>query len=65
MGRGTTRRPKRKESGRPSIFFILALALGIVLLVWAFSQVVRRPPNRRGALSGVPVMARIMPLYRA
>ena len=52
MGRGTTRRPKKKDSGRPSIFFILALTIGIVLLVWAFSQVVRKPVARHGYSSG-------------
>jgi len=65
MGRGTTRRPKPKESSRPSIFFIIALAIGIALLVWAFSRVIRRPASRRGERSGVPAMARIVPSYRA
>lgn len=52
MGRGTTRRPKPKESGRPSIFFIIALAIGIALLVWAFSQMISKPVPKRGYSDG-------------
>ena len=49
MGRGTTRRPKPKERGGPSVFFIVALIIGVALLIWVFTQVIGRPATRRGA----------------
>ena len=52
MGRGTTRRPKPKESTRPSLFFIIALLIGIALLVWTFSKVISKPVAKRGYNAG-------------
>jgi len=43
MGRGTTRRKRPKESSRPSLFFIIALAIGVAIFIWIATQVVRRP----------------------
>jgi hypothetical protein len=40
------RRPRpagQTESSRPSLFFIIAISLGLILLVVAFIQAVRRP----------------------
>ena len=48
MGRGTTRRRKPKQRGGPSIFFIIALAIGVALLIWAFTQVVSKPVTKKG-----------------
>lgn len=43
MGNRTKRRPGRPkpESGRPSIFFIIALLIGVILLIWMFSKSVK------------------------
>lgn len=44
MGKRTTRRPgRRAESQRPSLFFMIALALGMILLVWLFVLALSRP----------------------
>jgi hypothetical protein len=40
MGNRTKRPPGRPkpQASRPSVFFIVALAIGLALLVWMFSQ---------------------------
>ena len=48
-------RPKVDERGRPSLFFIVAMTLGVLLLVWLFAQGVTRQmkppvPPRKSAL---------------
>jgi hypothetical protein len=49
MGRGTTRRPKPKQRGGPSLFFLIALAIGIVILAWVAINAIRKPAFRTGA----------------
>lgn len=39
------KRRKEPERGRPSIFFIIALLLGLILLVWAFIALAGKPPK--------------------
>jgi len=51
-------RRKKKEIpvGRPSIFFIVALALGVALLVWVAYQAVTHPmtpPKKTGTASAL------------
>lgn len=45
MGNRTTRRPgsRRQTAERPSTFFFLALAIGILLLIWLMSKAVTAP----------------------
>lgn len=45
MGNRTKRRPGRPkpESGRPSIFFIVALVIGVVILILIFSRAAMNP----------------------
>jgi hypothetical protein len=49
-------KPKGEQRGRPSLFFIIAMALGVLLLIWLFGQAVTRPmkPAKRGGLEVVP-----------
>ena len=55
MSRRTTRRPGRpKEQTRPSLFFMVALALGVLLLIWGFLKVIStpvKPPAKSAAIS--------------
>jgi bacteriorhodopsin len=56
VSRRTTRAIRReKPAGRPSIFFIVALAIGIALVLWFFIQMIRHPPKpqRTAALQGL------------
>jgi len=39
-------RKRQKESERPSIFFIVALAAGLALLFWFFAQTLRHPTRQ-------------------
>ncbi len=55
MGRKTLRRPNRNESSRPSTFFLIALAAGIVMLIVMAVVFIRtpmkpEPPQKRGAV---------------
>lgn len=43
MGRHTKGRRKRDDRGGPSIWFFVALAVGIALLAWAAITVIRTP----------------------
>ena len=44
MSRRTTKRsPKRSSSDHPSLWFFVALGLGIVLLIWVFAHVATKP----------------------
>ena len=45
MGNRTKRRPGRTkpESGAPSIFFIIAMVVGVILLIWMFSRSAVKP----------------------
>jgi hypothetical protein len=44
MSRRTTKRSsKRPSDDRPSIWFFVALALGIALLIWVFANVAMKP----------------------
>jgi hypothetical protein len=52
MGRGTTRRPKPKERSGPSLFFIIALLIGIALLIWVFARTIGKPVAKRGYNAG-------------
>jgi hypothetical protein len=57
MGRKTTRRPgRRQEINRPSTFFIVALAIGLILFFIGLAIIVRRPqkPQRLGAAASEP-----------
>jgi hypothetical protein len=46
------RRRRQAESGRPSLFFIVALTIGILFLIWGFARLISRPvtPPKRGSL---------------
>ncbi len=57
MGHRTTRGARRQAQG-PSKFFIIALAIGLVLFLVAFVVVLRRPPQpekigKSGAIASV------------
>ena len=43
--KGGNRRKRQRDTGRPSIFFIIAITLGLLLLVVAFALVVTRDSN--------------------
>jgi hypothetical protein len=50
VGRRTTRRPGRaKQTNRPSLFFIIALAVGLVLVlslfIWSLSHAPKPKPK--------------------
>jgi hypothetical protein len=51
MGHRTTHRPGRRPAGpkRPSAFFLIALGLGVILLVWLFAVAVRQPVKPKQA----------------
>ena len=56
MGRKSGRRPGRpEEQERPSLFFIIALALGIVLLLWGAWVVIHQPVSRSKNLGRVTI----------
>jgi hypothetical protein len=58
VGRKSGRRPGRaEEQRRPSLFFIIALAIGIALLVWGASVVIRRPVSNSKSLGRVVIVA--------
>jgi arginine exporter protein ArgO len=52
MSRGRRRIRQEQTAGRPSIFFIVALAAGILFLLWFFLQALKHPVNeqKRGSL---------------
>ncbi len=56
---GAKIRRKRKDmpaAGRPSLFFIIALALGLILLAWvAFEAIThpQTPPKKTGTASAI------------
>ena len=44
MSRRTTKRSSKRSSGdRPSIWFFIALGLGIAMLIWIFVKVAMKP----------------------
>lgn len=45
MGHRTTRPPGRFKKGpqRPSVFFIVAMLIGLLILAWIFAQATARP----------------------
>jgi hypothetical protein len=51
MGHRTTHRPGRRPAGpkRPSVFFMIALGIGVILLVWLFAVAVRQPVKPKPA----------------
>jgi cbb3-type cytochrome oxidase subunit 3 len=55
MGRRTTR-GRRQEVNRPSTFFIVALAIGLILFFIALTIIVRRPQKKQqlGAMKSAP-----------
>lgn len=53
MGRGTRRARRSKQSDRPSLLFIIALAVGLLLLAWAFFSFLSNPPREKPPLGGV------------
>ena len=56
MGRKSGKRPGRpEEQGRPSLFFIIALAIGIVLLLWGAWVAIRQPVSRAKPLGRVTI----------
>lgn len=51
MSRKTTRPLKRqRERQHPSMWFFIALAIGVVLLIWLFSKSIHQPPQKLGAV---------------
>jgi hypothetical protein len=56
MGRKSGKRPgPPQQQGGPSLFFIIALALGIVLLFWGAWTVVRQPQPRPKPLGRITI----------
>jgi hypothetical protein len=56
VGRKSGRRPGRvDEQRRPSLFFIIALAIGVALLVWGAIVVIRRPVSNTKSLGRVVI----------
>ena len=50
MGRRTTRRPGRPQTtNRPSTFFIIALAAGVIFVLWLFAHMIARPAPKQGS----------------
>jgi hypothetical protein len=51
MGHRTTHRPgrRREEPKRPSAFFLIALALGVILIIWLFTLAIRQPVKPKPA----------------
>src|SRR6266568_8488349 len=47
MSRGKRKIRREQPAGRPSIFFILALAAGILFLLWFFVQALKHPVNEQ------------------
>jgi hypothetical protein len=47
MSRGKRRIRHEQPAGRPSIFFIVALAAGILFLLWFFVQALKHPVNEQ------------------
>ncbi len=43
MSRRTTKRSKAPVNDHPSIWFFIALGLGVVLLIWVFAHVAMKP----------------------
>ncbi|HEX6160702.1 MAG TPA: hypothetical protein VF111_11080 [Thermoanaerobaculia bacterium] len=45
MGNRTTRKPGIRDKGRqrPSLFFFIALGLGVLLVIWLMSMAVSQP----------------------
>jgi hypothetical protein len=56
---GAKIRRKRKNmpaAGRPSLFFLIALALGLILLAWVAYEAVShpvKPPKKTGTASAI------------
>ncbi len=46
MSRGRRRIRREQPAGRPSIFFMVALALGILIVLWFFVQTLRHPAKQ-------------------
>jgi hypothetical protein len=47
MSRGRRRIRQEQAAGRPSIFFIVALVVGILFLLWFFVQALKHPVNEQ------------------
>lgn len=45
MSRGTTRARRAKPNNRPSNFFIAAITIAVLLFLWGFVVMLRRPPK--------------------
>ncbi len=51
MGHRTTRRRTRQnQTNRPSTFFLVALAIGLILFVIMAVMLIRRPAVKQGAI---------------
>lgn len=46
MGRKRIKRRGQVQAGRPSAFFLIALAIGVAVLIIVFVQVVRHPQKQ-------------------
>ena len=66
MARGRRRiRREKQQAGRPSAFFIIALTLGILLLLFFFVQTLRHPVKQvppAPRKSGAHAIDRVLPL---
>jgi hypothetical protein len=49
MSRGRRRIRREQPAGRPSIFFMVALVLGILIVLWFFVQTLRHPVKQGSA----------------
>ena len=65
MSRGRRRIRREQPAGRPSIFFMVALTLGILIVLWFFVQTLRHPAKHGSA--GRPTTTEMSPskLYSA
>jgi len=43
MARGRRRIRREQQAGRPSLFFIITLTLGVLILLFVFIQTLRHP----------------------
>src|SRR6202035_625400 len=62
MSRGRRRIRQEQTAGRPSIFFIVALVVGILFLLWFFVQALKHPvneqsPKKHSANRATPLLA--------
>jgi len=60
MARGRRRiRREQQQAGRPSLFFIIALTLGVLILLFVFIQTLRHPVKQEPPKPSAPKTSRL------